>query len=305
MNNIINHHHAIFAILFIMVVYVLYNIYEQYYNVNDNNFEHLSSITNQPYLYNRQPNDVILGGKLTIGNTTIDSSGNITVGQQNKQNIMINSANGTINIGGTIIDSTGNITLNQNGQINIGNGNVLLTPNGIITKPGIYNSVGQNTSTNSETQSTSQSTGNVSVIGIYNTPTNTTNPLQIGQIAIYDTNGNQIKVSPNDVKSSPPAYGTLSSTPIDGTLSARSFPNIFHGMENPVDPNTFYEIGLPQPQSIGSIVVYGRSDCCQERMASYKLAIKDTNSNIIDSIQLSTAYTQKYTFDGTKLSLSN
>lgn len=110
--------------------------------------------------------------------------------------------------------------------------------------------------------------------------------LNISQIVIRDENGKNIAPSAQATSSS--SFGGSSpSTAIDGTEEPRAYPNIFHSAGN---PNDYLLIQFPSNVKISSITIYNRSDCCTDRMTSYRLEMNGFQSN------LSAALVQTFTF---------
>lgn len=110
--------------------------------------------------------------------------------------------------------------------------------------------------------------------------------LNISQIVIRDENGKNI--APSGKATSPSSFGGSSpSTAIDGTEQARAYPNIFHSAGDPLD---HLLIQFPSNVKISSISIYNRSDCCTDRMASYRLELNGFQSD------LTAALVQTFTF---------
>ena len=93
--------------------------------------------------------------------------------------------------------------------------------------------------------------------------------LNISQVVIRDENGKNIAPSAKATSSS--SFGGSSpSTAIDGTEEPRAYPNIFHSAG---DPNDDLVLLFDRFVKISSITIYNRSDCCRDRMTSYRLQI--------------------------------
>jgi len=110
--------------------------------------------------------------------------------------------------------------------------------------------------------------------------------LNISQVVVRDENGKNIAPSAQATSSS--SFGGSSpSTAIDGTEEPRAYPNIFHSAG---DPNDYLLIQFPSNVKISSITIYNRSDCCTDRMGSYRLEMNGFQSD------LSAALVQTFTF---------
>jgi hypothetical protein len=134
-----------------------------------------------------------------------------------------------------------------------------------------------------------------STIGIYNG----SETLNLSQIALFDTNGNNIKINEADLTASDSNSITTKIKAIDGNNLSRAYPEIYHSG----DKNAFYEIKLPYEKNIGKITLFNRSDCCPERLETYSLIIKNDKKEIIASIKLNKNLIQTYNFDGKTLTL--
>ena len=101
--------------------------------------------------------------------------------------------------------------------------------------------------------------------------------LSISQLVIKDQNGNNI--APNGTTSSSGNWGSGSfeRAAIDGTQAARPFPAEYHSSGK----GGFFQVTLPQPTKLSSITVYNRSDCCQDRLAGYKIYLYDSNNTLM------------------------
>ena len=67
--------------------------------------------------------------------------------------------------------------------------------------------------------------------------------IQISQLAAFDMNGNNVAANQRTL-SSGAGWDTSESTAVDGTLSARPWPNIYHGGGN---GGEFWQVYLAQP----------------------------------------------------------
>lgn len=134
-------------------------------------------------------------------------------------------------------------------------------------------------------------TGKVSVVGIY---TDTKQLLNFSQIAVYDKNNIIVPLNENNIRAATPGFNTVPTTAIDGKMSARNHPNIYHSAN---DNFPYYELLLPSV-NVGSIVIYNRADCCADRLTNFKLVLKDATFKTLASVNLRNSAMQRYTYDG-------
>jgi len=101
--------------------------------------------------------------------------------------------------------------------------------------------------------------------------------LSISQLVIKDKNGTN--VAPSGTTSSSGNWGSGSSerAAIDGTQASRPFPAEYHSK----DKNGFFQVALANPTQVSSVIVYNRGDCCQQRLAGYKVSLMDSNNNVL------------------------
>lgn len=97
--------------------------------------------------------------------------------------------------------------------------------------------------------------------------------LQISQLAVYS---NGVNIAPGKTASSPNIYSSKSipSNAIDGVLSTKDYPNIYHSSNNTAD---YWLLDLGKEYDIEKIVYYNRRDCCSERANGMILQIFDSN----------------------------
>jgi hypothetical protein len=89
--------------------------------------------------------------------------------------------------------------------------------------------------------------------------------LNIAEIEVYDENGSKIPVSTVTASSQYGSYGAKNV--VDGNVR-----NFGHTQS---DPNAFFELDLNAVKKISKVVVYNRTDCCQDRAKDAVLTIKD------------------------------
>ena len=104
--------------------------------------------------------------------------------------------------------------------------------------------------------------------------------LQIAQLCVYNKT-NQNVAGNQPTQSSGATHGTSERTAVDGTLSARPFPSIYHGGNTGTE---FFQINLQVPHLLSKVVFYNRSECCGERALSYILTLIDGAGNVLETI---------------------
>jgi hypothetical protein len=97
--------------------------------------------------------------------------------------------------------------------------------------------------------------------------------LQISQLAVYS---NGINIAPGKTASAPNIYSSQSvpAKAIDGTLSTRDYPNIYHSACRSGD---YWLLDLGAEYDVEKIVYYNRRDCCSERANGMVLQIFNNN----------------------------
>ena len=96
--------------------------------------------------------------------------------------------------------------------------------------------------------------GNIRFVRVYGNDNN--DYIQISQLVVLDSRGQNLALKKNTSYSS--LYtGSISNTPVDGTLSIRDFPNIYHS--GTAGPNEFYEVDLGGLYDIVQIIYFNRN----------------------------------------------
>jgi hypothetical protein len=97
--------------------------------------------------------------------------------------------------------------------------------------------------------------------------------LQISQLAVYS---NGVNIAPGKTASAPNIYSSQSipAKAIDGTLSTRDYPNIYHSACRSGD---YWLLDLGKEYDVDKIVYYNRRDCCSERANGMVVQIFDNN----------------------------
>jgi hypothetical protein len=117
------------------------------------------------------------------------------------------------------------------------------------------------------------------------------NNLNFSQIVGYDMNGRNITRGRKVTASQSYGYGsnTIPQKAVDGNERIRSHPNQYHSA---AELNVFFQVELDSPTRLSYVRIFNREDCCQDRLASYKLILLDANGTKILSRQLSAAPVQ-------------
>ena len=130
----------------------------------------------------------------------------------------------------------------------------------------------------------------VSSIAFYNKQ----NFLQLAEVQVMNNSGQNIALS-GSVQAPqqwPPAQAKNA---ISGVLSQKSFPQISHNANGTIG-NGYWILTLKTPDYISSITIYNRLDCCQYRLATATMVLKDINGNVLFNTPLTSAGAQTFTF---------
>jgi hypothetical protein len=105
-------------------------------------------------------------------------------------------------------------------------------------------------------------------------------PINISQVVIKDKTGNNIGMKPGVLVTSSSTHpvGLAPSSVVDGTLTVKSWNNLWHSLDG---PNEFLLIDLKSEQYITSIRILGRADCCN-RLAGLRIQISEEDPNLVD-----------------------
>ena len=127
--------------------------------------------------------------------------------------------------------------------------------------------------------------------------------IQIAQMAVYAIDNPTINLAQGKPTNSLNALGSaVASTAVDGTLSPRAYPNIYHSMGQNGD---FWSVDLGAAYSVNKVVYYNRQDCCNERALNYVLELKDGNGKVVWSGPLTADMTQTITFTPTQVPITD
>jgi hypothetical protein len=133
------------------------------------------------------------------------------------------------------------------------------------------------------------------LVGIYSP--STTEYLHFSQIVIRGENGENIAPRLFKIVNPVPQYtqGRMNTQPeiaIDGTESARAFPNVFHSRDQLRGDGLELHTNNEAPVKITSITIYNRSDCCQGRLTNFRLYVPGS----MEIIPLSADLVQTFVF---------
>jgi hypothetical protein len=104
--------------------------------------------------------------------------------------------------------------------------------------------------------------------------------LQFSQIVVLDEYGNNISKKRPARASSTHNVSKPASIAVDGNETVRNFPDIFHSANTRGDRFT---IDLLRNFYVKTIKIYGRGDCCENRLVGAKINLLDASKNVIKS----------------------
>lgn len=116
------------------------------------------------------------------------------------------------------------------------------------------------------------------------------NCIQIAQLVVIDKNGVNVALNkPTNGSSSNYSPQANAGNAVDGTMSPRPYPNVYHSGTGPnstgnpgnCGDSLFWIVDLQRDYDIKKVIFYNRSDCCSERARGMKLKLLDANQNII------------------------
>jgi hypothetical protein len=100
--------------------------------------------------------------------------------------------------------------------------------------------------------------------------------LNFSQLVVLNQNGENISVR-RSTSGSPEWGGAPTQKANDGDERVRNFPQNSHSAGG----NAFWQVTLDSPQTVSAVVVYNRGDCCQDRLAGYRIALLDLNGSVL------------------------
>ena len=98
--------------------------------------------------------------------------------------------------------------------------------------------------------------------------------IQIAQLAVYGLDDPSVNLATTGIASAPNQWNWQSPAhnAIDGVLSSRSFPNIYHST---CGPNDSWQLDLQDEYPVNKIVYYNRQDCCNDRAENLIMVLLD------------------------------
>lgn len=116
--------------------------------------------------------------------------------------------------------------------------------------------------------------------------------IQIAQLAVYSGGRNIAPSGVIGINTAPSWWGTRPQTAIDGTLSPRNHPNIYHSAQA-LKQQWVLDLGKEYP--ISQIVYYNRSDCCSHRARGMTIVLVDGgNTKALKTLTLTEALVQRF-----------
>jgi hypothetical protein len=118
--------------------------------------------------------------------------------------------------------------------------------------------------------------------------------LQISQLVVTEegTNINRARGKSCTVSSLFAGSGACSIA-LDGTLSARIFPNIYLSANA---NNDWFKVDLGANYNVSSVTYYNRADCCTSRSQNARVILRSSSGGILAYSTLSSAAVQNLTF---------
>jgi len=108
------------------------------------------------------------------------------------------------------------------------------------------------------------------------------NCLNFSQLVVLDQNGNNISKGRPTASSGQWEPTSSSDKAVDGNELPRSHPNESHGSAASCSANVAYwKVTLDSPSTISAIILYNRTDCCQDRLASFNMHFFNTNGDLV------------------------
>jgi hypothetical protein len=105
--------------------------------------------------------------------------------------------------------------------------------------------------------------------------------LQLSQVVVYDSRGNNVSIG--QVAGGSPVFqaNTVPSKATDGVHAPRNWPDMSCSTYQPPGKIVHWEIGLRQPTTVSAIIIYNRNDCCQDRLNHYNMHMFNSNLDLI------------------------
>ncbi len=104
--------------------------------------------------------------------------------------------------------------------------------------------------------------------------------LQVGQLVVKNAKGENVALNKN-VTYATSWPGSIPQSAVDGTLSSRPFPNIYHQGPPCGTAGQYYMVDFGQDQQIEQVVYYNRQDCCGNRAKYLVVQLLDDKQNVV------------------------
>ena len=99
----------------------------------------------------------------------------------------------------------------------------------------------------------------------------------MSQVVVLDKFNKNVAKGASTRGSSDHYQQSVPSIAVDGTGAPRAYPNVFHSANYDGRLNVWIE----PPTTITSVIVYNRSDCCQQRLKAYDMVVVNTKDVIV------------------------
>ena len=106
------------------------------------------------------------------------------------------------------------------------------------------------------------------------------NYINLSQILVIDDKGQNVTGNAR-ISSSTPQYDTNVKTAVDGNLSPRAYPSIYHSGNGSYD---YYQLSFFTPVNVSSITLYNRTDCCSDRLSKCTLNIAGSSGTVTQTL---------------------
>lgn len=130
-------------------------------------------------------------------------------------------------------------------------------------------------------------------------PSSAPNYIQISQIAVY-SGGKNIAPTGTTTASTPYSAESAKENVIDGTLSARAYPSIYHSQTN--EANQFWQLDLGKEYPVDKVVYYNRKDCCSDRANGMTIELADKYKEEVEKLTLTDQMEQTFDLEPVKSS---
>jgi hypothetical protein len=111
-----------------------------------------------------------------------------------------------------------------------------------------------------------------------------TNYLALAEVKVWGTSTTQatnLALNKLATQSSTPVWGGLASRAVDGNTSGNwADGSVTH---TDLDAQAWWQVDLGSSQSVQSVEVWNRTDCCSERLSNFKVLLLDSNQALVTS----------------------